>query len=79
LLVTRILAEGIPMLPPETILGQLWRRLIDPSQKNFQPVNANFGLLPALEVPVRDKKLKKLSLSQRGLEALKTFLEKESD
>lgn len=79
LLVTRILAEGIPMLPPETILGQLWRRLIDPSQKNFQPVNANFGLLPALEVPIRDKKLKKLSLSQRGLEALKTFLEEESD
>ena len=79
LLVTRILAEGIPMLPPETILGQLWRRLIDPSQKNFQPVNANFGLLPAFEVPVRDKKLKKLSLSQRGLEALKTFLEEESD
>lgn len=79
LLVARILAEGFPMLPPETILGQLWRRLIDPKQKNFQPVNANFGLLPALELPIRDKKLKKMSLSRRGLEALKKFLEEEND
>jgi len=42
-------------------------------------VNANFGLLPALEVPIRDKKLKKMSLSRRGLEALKKFLEEEND
>ncbi len=79
LLVAKILAEGIPMLPPETILGQLWRRLIDPRQTHFQPVNANFGLLPALEVPVKDKKLKKMSLSRRSLEALTQFLEEEND
>lgn len=75
LLVARILAEEIPLLPPETILGQLWRRLTEPGQGRFQPVNANFGLLPALDMPIKDKKLKKLSLAQRGLEALKHFLE----
>ncbi len=79
LLVAKIVSEGISMLPPETILGQLWRRLIDASQKKFQPVNANFGLLPALDEPIKDKKLKKLTLSRRGNEALKQFLEEEDD
>ncbi len=74
LLAAKILSEGIPMLPPETILGQLWRRMIDPSVKSFQPINANYGLLPALETPLRDKKLKKESLSRRSLAALQNLL-----
>lgn len=74
LLAARILSEGIELLPPETILGQLWRRLTDPAPIGFQPVNANFGLLPALEQPVKDKKLKKESLSRRSLEALQNYL-----
>ncbi len=75
LLVAKILAEGIQLLPPETILGQLWRRLTISGPGRFQPVNANFGLLPALENPIRDKKLKKMGLARRGLEALAQFLE----
>lgn len=79
LLVAKIISEGISMLPQQTILGQLWRRLTDPSQNNFQPVNANFGLLPALAQPVRDKKLKKMSLAKLGIEALQQFLEEENE
>ena len=74
LLTARILTEAIDMLPGETILGQLWRRLIDPITEDFQPINANFGLLPALKDPPRDKKLKKESLSRRSLEALQQYL-----
>lgn len=79
LLAAKILSEGIPMLPPETIMGQLWRRLIDPSVHNFQPINANYGLLPALETPLRDKKLKKESLSRRSLTALQQLLGEQDD
>ena len=75
LLVAKIISEGLAMLPPETITGQIWRRLIDTSIKNFQPVNANFGLLPALNNPLRDKKQKKLALSERSIKALKDFLD----
>lgn len=74
LLVAKIHSEDLQLLPPETILGQLWRRLIDSETRKFQPVNANFGLLPALEHPIRDKKAKKLALSERGLFALRKFL-----
>ena len=75
LLVAKIISENLAILPPETITGQIWRHLIDTSIRNFQPVNANFGLLPALNKPLRDKKLKKLALSERSIKALKDFLQ----
>lgn len=76
LLTARILAQNLPMLPAETILGQIWRRLLaTPDKRGFQPVNANFGILPALEQEMRDKKLKRELLSQRSVLALKTFLD----
>ncbi|MDD3096611.1 MAG: methylenetetrahydrofolate--tRNA-(uracil(54)-C(5))-methyltransferase (FADH(2)-oxidizing) TrmFO [Candidatus Cloacimonetes bacterium] len=75
LITARIISQKMSILPAETILGQLWRRLItEPDKRGFQPVNANFGLLPALPDSLRDKKLKKELLSQRSLDALKTFL-----
>jgi len=77
LLAARILAHGQPMLPEDTILGQLWRRLVQGPQDNFQPVNANFGLLPPLDNHIRDKKAKKEEFSRRSLEALQHTLSKQ--
>ncbi|NLN84863.1 MAG: methylenetetrahydrofolate--tRNA-(uracil(54)-C(5))-methyltransferase (FADH(2)-oxidizing) TrmFO [Candidatus Cloacimonetes bacterium] len=76
LLTAKILSEALPLLPPETILGQIWRHLINPARGKFQPVNANFGLLPALAQPIKDKKAKKLALAERGLAALHEFLDR---
>ena len=76
LITAQIIASSLPILPETTILGQLWRRLfLAPDKRGFQPVNANFGLLPALRDEPRDKKLKKELLSLRSLESLKTFLD----
>lgn len=69
-----IAQDKLPILPAETILGQLWRRLITPEKQQFQPVNANFGILPPLVNEPRDKKLKRTLLSERSLAALKDFL-----
>lgn len=73
-LVANILEHKLSILPPETILGQLWRHLITPAEHSFQPMNANFGILPALENPPRDKKLKKELYSSRSLEVLRNFM-----
>ncbi len=71
MLIAGIIANGYSSLPEESILGQLWRRLIqDPGKQRFTPANANFGLLPALNDCPRDKKLKRQMLSKRSLEAL---------
>lgn len=71
MLIARIIAGEIESLPPETILGQIWRRLLtDPPKSTFSPVNANFGILPGLDDNVRDKKLKREMLSKRALDKL---------
>lgn len=76
LLVAKCLTEGLELLPPETILGQLWRHLCFAKDHKFQPMNANFGILPRLEDEPRDKKLKKLMYSERALQVLSEFIDK---
>ncbi len=77
LLVAKFLIEDIEqideLIPNTTISGQLWKHLIT-EQKNFQPMNANFGLLPPLEERIRDKKLRKQMYSERALKDLQNKL-----
>jgi len=61
---------GSNFLPETTISGQLWRHLVT-EVKDFKPMNANFGLLPALDERIRDKKKKKAFLSERSLTDIK--------
>ena len=76
LITAGIASSKLRLLPAESILGQIWRALINPPLKRgFQPVNANFGILPPLSEPPRDKRLKKQMLSERSLEAVKRFLD----
>lgn len=41
---------------------------------NFQPMNANFGILPSLDEKIKDKKLKYEKLSKRALDKLNEIL-----
>ena len=49
-----------------TILGNLMRYVLTPND-NFQPMNANFGLLPPIKTNIRDKKLKKQAYADRSI------------
>ncbi|MGD0991584.1 MAG: methylenetetrahydrofolate--tRNA-(uracil(54)-C(5))-methyltransferase (FADH(2)-oxidizing) TrmFO [Gemmatimonadales bacterium] len=70
----RLLGGRSPALPPPTtMLGALMAYLRDADPKGFQPMNANFGLLPPLEQPTRDKARKKAMLAERALEAMRAF------
>jgi len=71
----RILGGDDPVLPPEeTMLGSLLRYVHDADQKSFQPMNANFGLLPPLAHRVRDKRKKREALASRALDAMSGFV-----
>ena len=48
----RLRGQDPLVLPRETMLGALAGYISDPSVKNFQPMGANFGVLPPLERPV---------------------------
>lgn len=62
------------VLPETTMIGALSRYISDSSVTNFQPMGANFGVLPPIEPKIRDKKLRYEALAKRGLEDLERFL-----
>jgi methylenetetrahydrofolate--tRNA-(uracil-5-)-methyltransferase len=70
----RQLEGGEPALPPgTTMLGALYRYLMEADPRHFQPMNANFGLLDDLDEPVRDKKRKRELLAERALAQMETW------
>ena len=56
------------VLPEFTMMGALSRYIADPSVKEFQPMGANFGVLPPLSERIRDKKLRYEALANRSLD-----------
>jgi methylenetetrahydrofolate--tRNA-(uracil-5-)-methyltransferase len=70
----RMLEGEDPVVPPAvTMLGALMRYVHDTAPKHFQPMNANFGLLPPLERPARDKRKKRMQLAERAVAAMREF------
>jgi methylenetetrahydrofolate--tRNA-(uracil-5-)-methyltransferase len=61
------------------MLGALYRYLREADPRYFQPMNANFGLLDALQHPVRDKRVKRERLSDRALTDLRAWLAGDRD
>ena len=61
------------------MLGSL-TKYITTENPNFQPMNANFGILPSLGSIVRDKSERKRQMAERSLQLIKEFImEKEND
>lgn len=54
----------------KTMIGALSKYISTPNDK-FQPMNANFGIIPTLDEKIKDKKLKYSKLADRALENLK--------
>lgn len=47
--------ESLIELPAQSMLGALLQAISEEKRENFQPMNANIGVLPPLATPVRDK------------------------
>lgn len=62
------------ILPRQTMMGALAAYISDDSVKDFQPMGANFGIIPPLEQQVRDKKERHAMLSNRAINILKQKL-----
>ena len=56
-----------------TMIGAL-AQYISTENKKFQPMNANFGILPDLEIKIKDKKLRYENLAQRALNNITDLL-----
>lgn len=58
------------IMPKETVIGAL-ADYISTENDEFQPMNANFGILPELEEKIKDKKLRYTEFANRSLKLLK--------
>jgi methylenetetrahydrofolate--tRNA-(uracil-5-)-methyltransferase len=69
--------ETLLELPKDTMLGALTHYITDPENNNFQPINSNWGIVPPVELPKKERKNKKLKgemMSQRALESLRNYI-----
>ncbi|HSK67631.1 MAG TPA: methylenetetrahydrofolate--tRNA-(uracil(54)-C(5))-methyltransferase (FADH(2)-oxidizing) TrmFO [Candidatus Limnocylindria bacterium] len=67
-----------PEFPADTMTGALGRYVSTPN-RDFQPMNANFGLLPALDRRVKGKQQRYLALAERALQSLGHLVETRAD
>ncbi|HDA6780115.1 TPA: FADH(2)-oxidizing methylenetetrahydrofolate--tRNA-(uracil(54)-C(5))-methyltransferase TrmFO [Staphylococcus aureus] len=70
----KILGKGEVVFPRETMIGSMAYYISHAkNNKNFQPMNANFGLLPSLETRIKDKKERYEAQANRALDYLENF------
>ena len=63
------------IFPQETTIGSMAYYITHAEGKHFQPMNANFGLLPELPERIKDKKSRYEALANRALTALEAAKE----
>ena len=68
--------EDLVCLPLTTMSGALCNYVTHADEADFQPMKANYGILPALEDPsIRGKRPRAAAYSQRALDTLDEFLQ----
>jgi methylenetetrahydrofolate--tRNA-(uracil-5-)-methyltransferase len=74
-MVRRIKGQNPISFPLETVIGSLCNYVATANPRNFQPMKANFGLLPPLDGRIKSKKERNQLLAERSIEVLRKFIE----
>jgi methylenetetrahydrofolate--tRNA-(uracil-5-)-methyltransferase len=61
--------------PPETALGSLVAYITDAGRRDFQPMNANYGLMPDLKIRARGRE-KKIQMGTRAIAAFEHWIDR---
>ncbi len=69
-----LLAKPMIELPPDTILGALCNYITHAAARDFQPMKANFGILPELERNIKGRRLRAVAFAQRSKSELEIFI-----
>lgn len=72
-----LLGEAPLTLPSTTMLGALCHYITYAERATFQPMKSNFGILPELAEPSRDKRLRAAAYVERGQADLRALLERD--
>ncbi len=66
--------EALVEFPPTTMLGALCQYVTHADPKDFQPMKANYGILPPLESSPRGKRDRYRAFSERALQNMQSFI-----
>ncbi len=69
--------EPLLELPLDTMLGALTHYITNPEHDRFQPINSNWGIVPPVELPKKERKNKKLKgelMANRAVKSLENYL-----
>jgi len=74
----RVLRGESPLIfPKETMIGALIHYITTANPDTFQPMKANFGIIPNEEfLKIKDKRERKRAISQKALRVLSEFIQK---
>lgn len=67
--------DNLMAVPSEVAMGSLMNYLVQSNPDSFQPMNINFGLMPKLEIKIKNKKERNLLYAKRALGMLKKYQE----
>lgn len=70
---SKLLGKEKIEFPKDTIIGALASYIATPNEK-FQPMNANFGIIPELGERIKDKKLKYGKLADRAIASIQEYI-----
>ncbi len=68
-----ILGTNPLILPEFSMIGAILNYITDESVNDFQPMGANFGILPSLETKIKDKRERYAALAERSLNWFKNI------
>lgn len=67
--------QELVTFPKTTVIGSMAHYICNASEEEFQPMNANFGIMEPLEIPHKKKERKSL-YAKRALDTMKEEIEK---
>jgi methylenetetrahydrofolate--tRNA-(uracil-5-)-methyltransferase len=70
-----VMEKELVVFPAETAIGSMANYITTTSAKHFQPMNANFGLFPRLDVKIKRKQERYEAYANRALESIMNFVE----
>ncbi|MFO6495415.1 FADH(2)-oxidizing methylenetetrahydrofolate--tRNA-(uracil(54)-C(5))-methyltransferase TrmFO [Bacillus sp. z60-11] len=68
-----VLGKEPVTLPNETAIGSMAHYITETNKKNFQPMNANFGLFKELGVKIKNKQERNEQYASRALETIRNI------
>lgn len=69
--------QPLLIFPKVSVMGALVNYIIESDPTNFQPMKANYGIIPDFDQIFKSKEEKYLNYSKRAIETMQQFIEQE--